>query len=215
MPLFHIHGLIAAVLGSIQAGACVNCTPGFNALKFFVWLEEIRPTWYTGVPTMHQAILSRAERNKHIIDSVKLRLLRSSSASLPPQVMQDLEETFDAPVIEAYGMTEAAHQMASNPLSRGSQRPGSVGLAAGPKISIMNQEGELLSAGDIGEVVIQGENVTSGYLNNEEANASAFSNGWFRTGDQGHIDKKGYLTLTGRLKAVSYTHLTLPTNREV
>ena len=136
MPLFHIHGLIAAVLGSIHAGACVNCTPGFNALKFFVWLEEIRPTWYTGVPTMHQAILSRAERNKHIIDSVKLRLLRSSSASLPPQVMQDLEETFDAPVIEAYGMTEAAHQMASNPLSRGSQRPGSVGLAAGPKISL-------------------------------------------------------------------------------
>jgi len=202
MPLFHIHGLIAAVLGSIHAGACVNCTPGFNALKFFVWLEEIRPTWYTGVPTMHQAILSRAERNKHIIDSVKLRLLRSSSASLPPQVMQDLEETFDAPVIEAYGMTEAAHQMASNPLPRGSQRPGSVGLAAGPKISIMNQEGELLSAGDIGEVVIQGENVTSGYLNNEEANASAFSNGWFRTGDQGHIDKKGYLTLTGRLKEI-------------
>jgi|TARA_B100000749_G_scaffold67057_1_gene50115 acyl-CoA synthetase (AMP-forming)/AMP-acid ligase II len=202
MPLFHIHGLIAAVLGSIHSGASVNCTPGFNALKFFVWLEEIRPSWYTGVPTMHQAILSRAGRNQKIIDDVKLRFLRSSSASLPPQVMQDLEKTFDAPVIEAYGMTEAAHQMACNPLPRGSQRPGSVGLAAGPKVSIMNQEGELLSPGDIGEIVIQGENVTSGYLNNEQANASAFTNGWFRTGDQGHIDKEGYLTLTGRLKEI-------------
>jgi acyl-CoA synthetase (AMP-forming)/AMP-acid ligase II len=151
---------------------------------------------------MHQAILSRAGRNREIIDSVKLRLLRSSSASLPPQVMQELEETFDAPVIEAYGMTEAAHQMACNPLPRGSQKPGSVGLAAGPKVSIMNQEGEHLASGDIGEVVIQGENVTSGYLNNEEANATAFTDGWFRTGDQGHIDSEGYLTLTGRLKEI-------------
>lgn len=202
MPLFHIHGLIAAVLGSMHAGASVSCTPGFNALKFFNWLEEVRPSWYTGVPTMHQAILSRAGRNSAIIDSVKLRFLRSSSASLPPQVMQDLEETFNAPVIEAYGMTEAAHQMACNPLSRGSQKPGSVGLAAGPKVSIMNQQGEHLPAGEIGEVVIQGENVTSGYLNNEAANADAFTDGWFRTGDQGHIDNDGYLTLTGRLKEI-------------
>ncbi|MDP6651722.1 MAG: AMP-binding protein, partial [Gammaproteobacteria bacterium] len=202
MPLFHIHGLIAAVLGSIHAGASVCCTPGFNALKFFNWLEDVRPSWYTGVPTMHQAILSRAGRNREIIDSVKLRLLRSSSASLPPQVMQELEETFDAPVIEAYGMTEAAHQMACNPLPRGSQKPGAVGLAAGPEVSIMNQAGEHLTGGEIGEVVIRGENVTSGYLNNDEANASAFTDGWFRTGDQGHINTEGYLTLTGRLKEI-------------
>ena len=202
MPLFHIHGLIAAVLGSLHAGASVSCTGGFNALKFFNWLEEVRPSWYTGVPTMHQAILSRAERNLQIIESVRLRLLRSSSASLPPQVMQELEATFDAPVIEAYGMTEAAHQMACNPLPRGSQKPGAVGLAAGPKVSIMNAEGEHMASGDIGEVVIQGENVTSGYLNNDQANASAFTNGWFRTGDQGHIDSEGYLTLTGRLKEI-------------
>ncbi|MDA1369507.1 MAG: acyl--CoA ligase [Proteobacteria bacterium] len=202
MPLFHIHGLIAAVLGSLHAGASVSCTGGFNALKFFNWLEEVRPSWYTGVPTMHQAILSRAERNRDIIQSVRLRLLRSSSASLPPQVMQELETTFDAPVIEAYGMTEAAHQMACNPLPRGSQKPGAVGLAAGPKVSIMNAEGEHMASGDIGEVVIQGENVTSGYLNNDQANASAFTNGWFRTGDQGHIDSEGYLTLTGRLKEI-------------
>lgn len=202
MPLFHIHGLIAAVMGSIHAGASVSCTPGFNALKFFNWLEEVRPSWYTGVPTMHQAILSRAGRNQEIISNAKLRFLRSSSASLPPQVMMDLEQTFDAPVIEAYGMTEAAHQMACNPLPRGSQKPGSVGLAAGPKISIMNQQGEHLSVGEIGEVVIQGENVTTGYLNNDAANATAFTDGWFRTGDQGRLDSEGYLTLTGRLKEI-------------
>lgn len=202
MPLFHIHGLIAAVLGSMHAGASVSCTPGFNALKFFNWLEEVRPSWYTGVPTMHQAILSRSSRNQAIIDSVKLRFLRSSSASLPPQVMQELEKTFNAPVIEAYGMTEAAHQMACNPLPRGTQKPGSVGLAAGPKLSIMDQQGEHLSVGEIGEVVIQGENVTAGYLNNEDANATAFTDGWFRTGDQGKLDDEGYLTLTGRLKEI-------------
>jgi acyl-CoA synthetase (AMP-forming)/AMP-acid ligase II len=202
MPLFHIHGLIAAVLGSMHAGACVSCTPGFNALKFFNWLEEVRPTWYTGVPTMHQAILTRAGRNREIIDSVKLRFLRSSSASLPPKVMADLEQTFDAPVIEAYGMTEAAHQMACNPLPRGSQKPGSVGLAAGPKVSIMDQQGKHLAIGEIGEVVIQGENVTAGYLNNEVANATAYTGGWFRTGDQGRLDDGGYLTLTGRLKEI-------------
>ena len=202
MPLFHIHGLIAAVFGSMHAGACVSCTPGFNALKFFNWLEQVRPTWYTGVPTMHQAILSRAGRNREIIASVKLRFLRSSSASLPPKVMADLEQTFDAPVIEAYGMTEAAHQMACNPLPRGTQKPGSVGLAAGPKVSIMDQQGEHLAVGEIGEVVIQGENVTAGYLNNEAANATAYTDGWFRTGDQGRLDDEGYLTLTGRLKEI-------------
>jgi len=189
-------------LGSLHAGACVSCTPGFNALKFFNWLEEVRPTWYTGVPTMHQAILSRAGRNREIIDSVKLRFLRSSSASLPPKVMVELEQTFDAPVIEAYGMTEAAHQMACNPLPRGTQKPGSVGLAAGPKVSIMNQQGDHLAVGEIGEVVIQGENVTAGYLNNETANATAYTDGWFRTGDQGRLDDEGYLTLTGRLKEI-------------
>ncbi|MBT5032319.1 MAG: AMP-binding protein [Proteobacteria bacterium] len=202
MPLFHIHGLIAAVLASIHAGASVCCTPGFNALKFFQWLEDVNPSWYTGVPTMHQGILSRASRNQEIIEKVKLRFLRSSSASLPPQVMKQLEDAFAAPVIEAYGMTEAAHQMACNPLAEGTQKPGSVGLAAGPEISIMDKEGNHLKPEEIGEVVIKGENVTAGYINNEEANATAFTDGWFRTGDQGRLDNEGYLTLTGRLKEI-------------
>ena len=202
MPLFHIHGLIAAVLSSLRAGASVFCTPGFNALKFFAWLKESNPTWYTGVPTMHQAILSRASRNSDIIKNSRLRFLRSSSASLPPQVMMAMEETFNSPVIESYGMTEAAHQMASNPLPPKERKPGSVGIAAGPEISIMDENGKLLTSGTIGEVVIRGQNVTLGYLINPAANATGFTNGWFRTGDQGIIDTEGYLRLTGRLKEI-------------
>ncbi|HEY5665646.1 MAG TPA: acyl--CoA ligase [Gammaproteobacteria bacterium] len=202
MPLFHIHGLIAAVLSSLHAGASVHCSPGFNALHFFRWLEEVRPTWYTGVPTMHQAILSRASRNQKIIDNVPLRLVRSSSASLPPQVMAELEQTFGAPVIEAYGMTEAAHQMACNPLPPRERKPGSVGVPAGPEVAIMDEAGGLLPAGEIGEIVIRGPNVTSGYKNNDQANTEAFTHGWFRTGDQGVVDGDGYFRLTGRLKEI-------------
>ena len=207
MPLFHIHGLIAAVLSSLAAGASVWCTPGFNALRFFTWLTEAKPTWYTAVPTMHQAILARAERNRDAIDRADLRFVRSSSASLPPQVMTALEALFDCPVIESYGMTEATHQMASNPLPPAIRKPGSVGLAAGPMIRIADPAaGEFLPAGAAGEVVISGPNVTPGYEANPEANAKAFfehaGRRWLRTGDQGVFDDEGYLRITGRLKEI-------------
>ena len=202
MPLFHIHGLVAAVLASLAVGASVVCTPGFNALKFYSWLEESKATWYTAVPTMHQAILDRAPRNAAVIEKARLRFVRSSSASLPPQVMRSLEETFGAPVIEAYGMTEAAHQMTSNPLPPRKRKPGAVGLAAGLEVEIMDEDGNLLPRGSIGEVVIRGDNVTAGYVNNEEANATAFTADWFRTGDQGILDEEDYLRLTGRLKEI-------------
>lgn len=201
MPLFHIHGLIAAVLSSVAAGGSVCCTPGFDALRFYRWLEEERPSWYTAVPTMHQAILGRAERNAGTIAQAGLRFIRSSSASLPGPVMRQMETVFGCPVVEAYGMTEAAHQMASNPL-RGARKPGAVGLAAGPEVGIMDEDGALLPSGTIGEVVIRGPNVTAGYEANPEANAKAFTKGWFRTGDQGMLDADGYLQLTGRLKEI-------------
>ena len=202
MPLFHIHGLIAAVLSSLGAGASVHCSPGFNALKVFGWFDEVKPTWYTAVPTMHQAILARAPRNEASVKAAKLRFIRSSSSSLPPQVMTELEATFGCPVIEAYGMTEAAHQMASNPLPPAARYPGSVGIAAGPEVAIMSEDGRLLAAGEIGEIVIRGPNVTKGYEANDKANAEAFTHGWFRTGDQGVLDEGGYLRLTGRLKEI-------------
>ncbi|XXF77223.1 acyl--CoA ligase [Myxococcaceae bacterium GXIMD 01537] len=200
MPLFHIHGLMAAVLASLAAGGSVVCTPGFDPFRFFDWFQETRPTWYTAVPTMHQALLTRADRHAEVLRAGRLRLIRSSSASLPPQVMEELERVFGAPVIESYGMTEAAHQMASHPLPPEPRPPGSVGLAAGPEVAIMDEAGHLLLPGSMGEVVIRGPNVMAGYENNPEANARAFTQGWFRTGDQGSLDAAGYLRLTGRLK---------------
>jgi acyl-CoA synthetase (AMP-forming)/AMP-acid ligase II len=202
MPLFHIHGLIAALLAPLAAGGSVFCTPGFNALKFYGWLDLARPTWYSAVPTMHQTILARARQNAASIAAHRLRFIRSSSSSLPPQVIAELEAVFHIPVIESYGMTEAAHQMACNPLPPGIRKPGTVGPAAGPEIAIMDESGHLLPRGATGEIVIRGANVTVGYENNPQANAQAFVNGWFRTGDQGIQDADGYVSITGRLKEI-------------
>jgi acyl-CoA synthetase (AMP-forming)/AMP-acid ligase II len=202
MPLFHIHGLIAGVLAPLAAGSQVFCTPGFNALKFFSWMDEAKPTWYTAVPTMHQAIVSRAKGNHDVIARNPLRFLRSSSSSMPPQVIAELEEIFGAPLIEAYGMTEATHQMACNPLPPAVRKPGKVGIAAGPEVGIMDNEGALLPRGETGEIVIRGANVTAGYESNPKENEEAFVNGWFRTGDQGVMDAEGYISITGRLKEI-------------
>jgi acyl-CoA synthetase (AMP-forming)/AMP-acid ligase II len=202
MPLFHIHGLIAGVLAPLSAGSQVFCTPGFNALKFFAWMDEAKPTWYTAVPTMHQAILGRASKNLDVIARHPLRFIRSSSSSIPPQVIKELEEVFRAPLVESYGMTEATHQMASNPLPPAVRKPGTVGVAAGPEVAIMAEDGSLLPRGGTGEIVIRGPNVTRGYENNPKANAEAFVDGWFRTGDQGVMDADGYVSITGRLKEI-------------
>ena len=202
MPLFHIHGLIAILASSMKAGASVCASNGFNAIKFLDLAKSEKITWYSGVPTMHQTILLRAHRNLEIAKGLKLRLIRSSSASLPPAVFNDLNDVFSCPVIEAYGMTEATHQMTSNPLPPKQQKAGFVGLPAGPEVCIMNENGEVLKQGDEGEVCIKGENVTVGYDNNEEANKTSFTNGWFRTGDQGYFDKEGYLKISGRLKEI-------------
>lgn len=202
MPLFHIHGLMAATLSTLAAGAEVVCTPGFYAPQFFGWMQAHRPTWYTAVPTMHQAILARAGDHPEVVAQNRLRFVRSSSSSLPPQVMEELETVFGAPVIEAYGMTEASHQMASNPLPPRERKPGSVGPAAGPDVAIMDEAGKLLPPGETGEIVIRGASVTGGYESNPEANARAFTDGWFRTGDEGRMDEDDYLFITGRIKEI-------------
>ena len=206
MPLFHIHGLMAATLAALGAGGSLFLPGPFNALRFFAAFEAARPTWYTAVPTMHQAILARAARNPEALTHARLRLIRSSSASLPPAVLRELEAAFRCPVIESYGMTEAAHQMTSNPLPPGERRPGSVGRAAGPFVRVMDAAGAFVPHGQPGEVVISGPNVTAGYERNPQANAAAFvaaeGRRWFRTGDEGVLDAAGYLTLTGRLKEI-------------
>jgi acyl-CoA synthetase (AMP-forming)/AMP-acid ligase II len=202
MPLFHIHGLIAALLAPLSAGGAVFCSPGFSALRFFSWMAEGRPTWYTAVPTMHQAILARAGRNADVVASHRLRFIRSSSSALPPTVIADLERTFGVPVIEAYGMTEAAHQMASNPLPPRVRKPGTVGPGAGPEVRVVDEQGRTLPAGSTGEIVIRGDNVMRAYENNPQATRDGFFDGWFRTGDLGTMDEDGYLAITGRLKEI-------------
>ena len=202
MPLFHIHGLIAVLSASAKVGASVCASNGFNALKFLDLAETQNITWYSGVPTMHQAILLRAQKNSDKAKKLNLRFIRSSSASLPPAIFEQLNDIFQTPVIEAYGMTEATHQMASNPLPPAIQKPGLVGMPAGPEICIMNDKNEKLSQGEIGEICIKGNNVTSGYENNPEANKQSFVNDWFRTGDEGFFDEDGYLKISGRLKEI-------------
>jgi acyl-CoA synthetase (AMP-forming)/AMP-acid ligase II len=202
MPLFHIHGLMAALLAPLSAGGTVSCTSGFNALKFFGWLSEAKPTWYTAVPTMHQAILLRAPKNAEAVAASHLRFVRSSSSSLPPTVLAELERVFRTRVVEAYGMTEASHQMASNPLPPNERKPGTVGVAAGPEIRVVDEQGKSVPVGARGEIVIRGGNVMAAYENNPDANATAFIDGWFRTGDVGTMDGEGYLSIVGRLKEI-------------
>jgi acyl-CoA synthetase (AMP-forming)/AMP-acid ligase II len=199
MPLFHIHGLVACVLASLGAGGSTVCARGFDAERFPDWLENWKPSWYSAVPTMHQAILAHAQGPPVQPVRSSLRFIRSSSSALPPLVMAGLEQAFAVPVIESYGMTEAAHQIASNPLPPRARKPGSVGMAAGPEAEILDEAGETLARGRIGEVVIRGPNVIRGYANDPEAAATASCSGWFRTGDQGYLDEDGYLFITGRL----------------
>lgn len=202
MPLFHIHGLIAVLAASMFKGASVCCSSGFNAIGFMELAKQQQISWYSGVPTMHQAILLRAKRQPQAAQDLNLRFIRSSSASLPPAVFDELVEMFGCPVIEAYGMTEAAHQMTSNPLGAGKQKAGHVGIITSPQVCIMDEAGTILEQGAEGEVCIKGDNVTPGYENNDAANASSFTHGWFRTGDQGVFDADGYLKITGRLKEI-------------
>eukprot|EP00930_Biecheleria_cincta_P020092 TRINITY_DN15178_c0_g1_i2.p1 TRINITY_DN15178_c0_g1~~TRINITY_DN15178_c0_g1_i2.p1 ORF type:complete len:519 (-),score=127.46 TRINITY_DN15178_c0_g1_i2:119-1675(-) len=202
MPLFHVHGLMAGLLSALAAGGSVVLPKGgkFSAQVFWKDVKEHGATWYTAVPTMHQILLARAAESKDH-EGVNLRFIRSCSASLAAPVLEQLERTFKAPVLEAYAMTEAAHQMTSNPLPKhGPHKPGTVGKGVNVEIAILSSDGKQLPVGEVGEVCIKGQNVTPGYHNRPEANVEAFAHGWFHTGDQGKLDAEGYLTLTGRLK---------------
>jgi acyl-CoA synthetase (AMP-forming)/AMP-acid ligase II len=200
MPLFHIHGLVGCMLATLASGGTLVVPDGFNALEFWKLVKNFQPTWYSAAPTMHQAILARSSRNEEIVKANQFRFIRSSSAPLPPIVIDRMEATFNAPVIESYSMTEAAHLMTTNPLPPQVRKRGCVGYGFGVEAAIMDDDGNLLPQGSLGEVVVKGANVIDGYENNPDANAKAFVGGWFRTGDQGILDEDGYLRLTGRLK---------------
>ena len=202
MPLFHVHGLIGSVLSSLAAGGSVVCPGAFRGPQFLDWLDEFSPTWYTAVPSIHQTVLSRITRDRDESRQHTLRFIRSCSAPLPPRVMEALEQAFKVPVIEAYGMTEGSHQIACNPLPPCARKAGSVGIATGTTIAIVDDRGNPLPAGSTGEVVIRGAGVMRGYSGAQESHDDAFADGWFRTGDLGYIDGDGYLFLTARKKEV-------------
>jgi acyl-CoA synthetase (AMP-forming)/AMP-acid ligase II len=201
MPLFHVHGLMASTLSTLFTGGTVIVPPRFNPLSFWRTVRDYSATWYSAVPTMHQLLLARVGKgNERPAGSESLRFIRSCSAPLPAEMAQRMESIFGAPVLEAYGMTEASHQMSSNPLPPEARKFGTVGQGTGVRIGILDPNGKLVESGRQGEVCIQGPNVIQGYENNPEANKSSFTAGWFRTGDEGTLDPEGYLRLVGRIK---------------
>ncbi|KAH6674604.1 hypothetical protein B0J14DRAFT_617276 [Halenospora varia] len=197
MPLFHVHGLLAGFLAPLYSGGSVIVPLKFSASEFWDDFITHKANWYTAVPTIHQILLKNPPPNP----KPKIRFIRSCSSPLSPTTFHQLEETYNAPVLEAYAMTEAAHQMTSNPLPPGKRMPGSVGIGQGVEVAILDGDGNKVPQGSEAEICIRGENVTKGYLNNPEANKSSFTkDGFFRTGDQGKQDKDGYVIITGRIK---------------
>jgi oxalate---CoA ligase len=197
MPLFHVHGLLAGLLAPLYSSGSIICPPKFSATDFWSAFTAHKANWYTAVPTIHQILLKNPPPNP----KPEIRFIRSCSSPLSPKTFHELEATFNAPVLEAYAMTEAAHQMTSNPLPPGKRQPGSVGIGQGVEVAILDGEGNEVPQGSEGEISIRGENVTPGYLNNPEANKTSFTmTGFFRTGDQGKKDPDGYVIITGRIK---------------
>lgn len=200
MPLYHSTGLIGVVLSSVMSGGGVVCTPGFYAPHFPDWVAEFEPTWFTAVPSMHQAILARAANDKERVEHNRLRFIRSSSAALPRHTLQELENVFKTSVIESYGLTECG-MIACNPLAFADRKIGSVGVPTHVELGVMDESGAFLSSPDKGEIVVRGECVVDGY-EDEEVNEQSFTDGWFRTGDLGFLDSDGYLFITGRRKEI-------------
>ena len=199
MPLFHVHGLVASALATFASGGTVVAPERFSPLGFWPLMQAHRPTWFTASPTPHQLVLARLEADRPA-GTERLRFVRSCSSALSPAQMALMEQRFGVPVLEAYGMTEASHQMASNPLPPDARYAGSVGRGTGVEIAIFDEAGKSIPERAPGEVVIRGPNVMHGYENNPQANAASFVDGWFRTGDLGTLDGAGYLRLIGRLK---------------
>ena len=198
MPLFHGHGLIGAALATLASGGAAIVPPRFSASQFWGLFRKHGATWYTAVPTIHEVLLERADRDG--APDRGARFIRSCSAALAPAVLANLEKRFGAPVLEAYGLTEAAHQVASNPLPPRPHKPGTVGFATGVEIAIIDETGRHLPANHPGEVVVRGPDVMRGYRNDPDATAATFIDGWLRTEDAGVLDDDGYLSLTGRIK---------------
>jgi oxalate---CoA ligase len=198
-PLFY-SGPISNMVASLVAGASIICTTGFEPLEFSTWLDEHQPTWYSAPPALHQslAIYTASQSKGHAIKS-NLRFIHSSSTSLPGSLMREMERLFDVPVIQGYASTETG-LIAINPLPPGTRKENSVGVTVGLEIKIVDQHGNAVRQGEVGEVLVQGETVRAGQGYDEEPNASDLTDGWYRVGDYGYLDSDGYLYVLGRVK---------------
>ena len=184
--------------GNACVGGSRNRAARFSASQFWAQFLKHGASWYSAVPTIHEVLLARADTDG--APDRGARFIRSCSAALAPAVLTNLEKRFGAPALEAYGLTEAAHQVASNPLPPRPRKPGTVGFGTGVEVAIIDQTGRHLPPNHPGEVVVRGPDVMRGYRNDPEATAAAFIDGWLRTGDTGVLDDDGYLALTGRIK---------------
>lgn len=196
MPLFHMHGL-AAVLAQLFCGGAIISTPGFNPATFLDWLDRFQPTWFTSNPPLNRAILALAHRHPEVFRRASLRFIRTTGAAPQPEVIKSLEESVGVPVLTGYGLTEAGGVTRD---AANARKPGSVGRSSGLDVAIMDPFGNLIGDGRAGEIVVRGASVTSGYVDDPEANQSAFRDGWFHTGDVGSLDSEKFLFITGRLK---------------
>jgi len=197
---YHIAGVTLA-LAALGAGSGFFSTSYYGA-AFLDWVESFRPTWLWLTPTMLRELLPLARRRTAAFRHGSLRFIRCGSSALPEALLAEVEELLGVPVIEDYGMTEAAPQIACNPPDAGRRRAGSAGLPAGPEIMVADGTGARVAAGVTGEILVRGPNVFAGYEDDEEANRAAFRDGWFRTGDLGRLDADGFLYVTGRLKEI-------------
>ena len=198
LPFFHINGFEVTLLTPLLTGQAVVVPSRFDAARFWAWVQEYRVTWFSAVPTILSLLLS----GEDVPESARatLRFARSASAPLPVSVLHAFESRFGVPVIETYGISEAACQVTANPLPPAQRKSGSAGRPVGTELRIVDDRGTSLPGGTIGEVIITGDNVFGGYLDNPVADREALRRGWFHTGDLGYLDDEGFLFLTGRRK---------------
>ncbi len=204
LPFFHVNAPVVSLCATLLAGSSVVIARRFSRSRFWSWVEQYQITWASIVPTI-VALLLETERPAFLPGS--LRFMRTGSAPLPPANLRAFEGRFGIPLIETYGLSEAASQVVANPLPPGQHKPGSAGLPTGidlricyPRTGESERELRDVPPGEVGEICIAGPGVIQGYQHNE--GQDAFQDGWFRTGDLGYLDEDGYLFIKGRQREV-------------
>jgi acyl-CoA synthetase (AMP-forming)/AMP-acid ligase II/acyl-CoA reductase-like NAD-dependent aldehyde dehydrogenase len=198
LPLYHINAEMVSIASALVSNSCVVTVGKFSVSNFWQIIEKYQCTWFSVVPTIINYLLND-DFDVKTLNLKNLRFGRSASAPLSPEVHKKFEKTFNVKIIETMGLTETAAQILSNPPSGG--KHGSAGKAYGNEVRIIDDQGNYLSAGTTGELVIKGDNVLLEYFKNEEATTGAFSeDGYFLTGDLGVEDDEGFFFITGRKK---------------